>query len=325
MRFPAVVVPTILLLAGAVYFFARAKENPGRWADRSPFDQPAPAPAKDSVDDECDRALVRTLLETPELNQTQANTLLSAAGRRYMRRKLAYAEARQAVDAGRAPARRARSLTSTNGGCPQGLRCGRIAGPAQPGIDRHRPGRLGIGEAAGLYPLHHGGADRALRRPQRLRRRRSDGDGAGLPPAFRQAVAGEYARRKRRPPRHGLRPYRTLRRGRQPVAARRRVGAALPRRKTRYLPGFPRCRAGNGHRGAHPHRSAQQPSGARKLAEDRKGSCWNCSWNCSRSRHGIATSGTLRAVPFDNAQWEVRMPVRNGPLAPMRINATQIR
>ena len=104
MRFPAVVVPTILLLAGAVYFFARAKENPGRWADRSPFDQPAPAPAKDSVDDEYDRALVRTLLETPELNQTQANTLLSAAGRRYMRRKLAYAEARQAVDAGRAPA-----------------------------------------------------------------------------------------------------------------------------------------------------------------------------------------------------------------------------
>src|ERR1035441_7390781 len=104
MRFPAVVVPTILLLAGAVYFFARAKENPGRWADRSPFDQPAPAPAKDSVDDEYDRALVRTLMETPELNQTQANTLLSAAGRRYMRRKLAYAEARQAVDAGRAPA-----------------------------------------------------------------------------------------------------------------------------------------------------------------------------------------------------------------------------
>src|SRR5664279_3156613 len=29
--------------------------------------------------------------------------------------------------------------------------------------------------------------------------------------------------------------------------------------------------------------------------------------------------------PFDNAQWEVRMPVWNGPLAPMRKHATQIR
>ena len=29
--------------------------------------------------------------------------------------------------------------------------------------------------------------------------------------------------------------------------------------------------------------------------------------------------------PFDNAQWEVRMPVWNGPLAPMRIHGTQIR
>src|ERR1017187_208468 len=47
--------------------------------------------------------------------------------------------------------------------------------------------------------------------------------------------------------------------------------------------------------------------------------------NRATSRHGIAKSGTLRAVPFDNAQWEVRMPVRNGPLAPMRMNATQIR
>src|ERR1017187_320848 len=43
-----------------------------------------------------------------------------------------------------------------------------------------------------------------------------------------------------------------------------------------------------------------------------------------RGRHGIAPSGTLRAVPFDNAQWEVRMPVWNGPLAPMRIHGTQI-
>src|ERR1019366_6743865 len=46
--------------------------------------------------------------------------------------------------------------------------------------------------------------------------------------------------------------------------------------------------------------------------------------NQTPGRHGIAPSGTLRAVPFDNAQWEVRMPVWNGPLAPMRIHGTQI-
>src|ERR1022692_5148346 len=103
-RFPAGVVPAILLLTGAVYFFARAKENPGRWADRSRFEQPAPSPADDSVDDDSDRALVCKLLETPDLNEGQANSRVSAAGRRYMRRKLAYAAAKQAVDAGRATA-----------------------------------------------------------------------------------------------------------------------------------------------------------------------------------------------------------------------------
>jgi hypothetical protein len=104
MRFPAVVVPAILLLAGTVYFFARAKENSIRWADNSRLDQSAPALAGDSVDDEYDRAVVRKLLEIPDLNEGQANSLVTAAGRRYMRRKLAYAAARQAVDTGKAAA-----------------------------------------------------------------------------------------------------------------------------------------------------------------------------------------------------------------------------
>ncbi|MGD0776040.1 MAG: hypothetical protein ABSC05_24755 [Candidatus Solibacter sp.] len=104
MRSPAVVVPAILLLAGAVYFFAKAKENTVRWADNSRFDQPAAAPAVNSVDDEYDLELVRKLLQTPDLNEGQANALLGAAGRRYVRRKLAYAAARQAVDAGGAVA-----------------------------------------------------------------------------------------------------------------------------------------------------------------------------------------------------------------------------
>ena len=104
MRSPAVLVPAILLLAGAVYFFAKGKESTVRWADDARFDQPAAAPAVDSADDEYDLALVRKLLQTPDLNEGQANTLLGAAGRRYMRRKLAYAAAKQAVDAGRAAA-----------------------------------------------------------------------------------------------------------------------------------------------------------------------------------------------------------------------------
>lgn len=104
MRFPAVVVPAILLLAGTVYFFARAKENSIRWADNSRLDQSAAALAGDSVDDEYDRAVVRKLLEIPDLNEGQANSLVTAAGRRYMRRKLAYAAAKQAPGAAAAGA-----------------------------------------------------------------------------------------------------------------------------------------------------------------------------------------------------------------------------
>jgi hypothetical protein len=101
MRFPVVVVPGILLLAGAFYFFARAKENFGRPADGSQFDQSAPSPAVDLAD-ESDRELVRSLLGSQILSEEQSNSLVRAAGRRYMRRKLAYTAAKQAVDAARA-------------------------------------------------------------------------------------------------------------------------------------------------------------------------------------------------------------------------------
>jgi hypothetical protein len=102
MRFPAVVIPAILLLAGTFYFFAKAKENAGRSAADSRFDQWVPAPAEDLVADEYDRELVRALLESRDLSEEQANSLVRAAGRRYMRRKLAYAAAKQAVDTSKA-------------------------------------------------------------------------------------------------------------------------------------------------------------------------------------------------------------------------------
>jgi hypothetical protein len=104
MRFPGVAVPALFLLAGTVYFFAKPKENTVRWADISHLDQSAPGITVDSVDDDYDRELVRGLLGTPVLSEGQANSLLGAAGRRYMRRKQAYTAAKRAVDTGRAAA-----------------------------------------------------------------------------------------------------------------------------------------------------------------------------------------------------------------------------
>jgi hypothetical protein len=95
-RVPAVVVPAVLLLAGTLYFLARAKENVGRLAE-SQYDQTARS--ADAVADERDRELVRSLIENKDLSEQQANSLVRAAGRRYMRRKLAYAEARQSGQA----------------------------------------------------------------------------------------------------------------------------------------------------------------------------------------------------------------------------------
>ncbi len=102
MRFSAVAVPGILLLTGAIYFAGRSKENVGLTPGGPQLDQQAPVPAADPVADEYDRELVRALLESKDLTERQSNDLVRAAGRRYMRRKLAYAAAKQAADAGKA-------------------------------------------------------------------------------------------------------------------------------------------------------------------------------------------------------------------------------
>ncbi len=103
MRFPAVAVTGTLVLAGAFYFFAKAKETTGPRVDASQLDR-TPPPAEDFLADEADRELVRSLLETKDLSEEQSNALVRAAGRRYMRRKLAFAAAKQSVDAGKATA-----------------------------------------------------------------------------------------------------------------------------------------------------------------------------------------------------------------------------
>lgn len=101
MSFPAVLVPAILLLAGGVYFFAHTRES-DRWEGKR-FEQAGMASVDDMVADESDRVVVRTLLESPGLSETQTNSLILAAGRRYMRRKMAYIAAKQAADAGTGP------------------------------------------------------------------------------------------------------------------------------------------------------------------------------------------------------------------------------
>jgi hypothetical protein len=59
----------------------------------APFDESARS--ADAVADERDRELVRSLIESKDLNEEQASSLVRAAGRRYMRRKLSFAEATQ--------------------------------------------------------------------------------------------------------------------------------------------------------------------------------------------------------------------------------------
>ena len=104
MRFAAAAVPAILLLAGACYFFAKANGSAGAPAGDARFERPAPGPVEDLAADEYDRELIHALLENKDLGESQSRTLVGAAGRRYMRRKLAYVSAKQLVDAGKADA-----------------------------------------------------------------------------------------------------------------------------------------------------------------------------------------------------------------------------
>jgi len=99
MRFHWVAVPSIILLGGAFYFFGKANEigrsTTGGWR----LDASVPAPVGDVSGDEYDRELIRQLLAVPSLSEGEATSLVSAAGRRYMRRKQAFAAAKM----GKAP------------------------------------------------------------------------------------------------------------------------------------------------------------------------------------------------------------------------------
>jgi hypothetical protein len=100
MRFGAAALSALLLVGGTCYFFARAKAHPSASLDSPRSSLAALLGDADQVADEYDREAVRALLETPNRTERQSNALVEAAGRRYMRRKLAFSIAKQAVDAG---------------------------------------------------------------------------------------------------------------------------------------------------------------------------------------------------------------------------------
>jgi hypothetical protein len=88
--------PVVLLLAAAVYLLSRPKPEDIRLAEiLNRLDQPAPAPQEPA--DAADTEIVRTLLETPHPSEAQITTLIAAAGRRYLRRKQALAQAPQSA------------------------------------------------------------------------------------------------------------------------------------------------------------------------------------------------------------------------------------
>ncbi|MCU1233816.1 MAG: hypothetical protein JWP63_1783 [Candidatus Solibacter sp.] len=95
MRFSVVLVPVFLLLAGTGYFIARPKENSGLAAVEARLDRSA-APMEDRIADQYDAELVRNALRSAKLSEADSTAMVSAAGRRYMRRKMAYTAAVQA-------------------------------------------------------------------------------------------------------------------------------------------------------------------------------------------------------------------------------------
>jgi hypothetical protein len=101
MRVFAAIVFACLVLAGTGYYLARPNENARLTAIVARLDQLDPPPDPGDADT-YDLALVKKALDRKDLTEAQAGTLIEAAGRRYIRRKLAYAEAQQLVGAGKA-------------------------------------------------------------------------------------------------------------------------------------------------------------------------------------------------------------------------------
>lgn len=106
MRWPAILIPVVCVLAGAGYFLARPRQVSGS----ARVEAPSPPPPQryeflrsevDRAADDDDAATVRRLMEVATPSDAQKNALIGAAGRQYMRRKIALVEARKGLEAGR--------------------------------------------------------------------------------------------------------------------------------------------------------------------------------------------------------------------------------
>jgi hypothetical protein len=94
MRFSVILVPAFLLLAGTGFFLARPKENAALAAVEAKLDR-SEGLIEDAVADQYDSELVRNALQSKHLSDAESTAMIAAAGRRYMRRKMAYNAALQ--------------------------------------------------------------------------------------------------------------------------------------------------------------------------------------------------------------------------------------
>jgi hypothetical protein len=140
-RFPAVVVPAILLLAGTLYYLAKAKENAGRLAE-SQFGESAHS--ADSMADERDRR-TRTFPDRSQGSERGTGELPGA------RRRPALYAAETGLQRGQAVRQggnqRVGRPACQRGGGPTGLRCRRIGRTACPRVDLDGPGGLRNGDS----------------------------------------------------------------------------------------------------------------------------------------------------------------------------------
>src|SRR6185369_11952118 len=96
-RFIAVLgLPVILLFAGAIYFSAKPKNDDARLAAALARAEKMGSQTFDA-DDRVDTIVVRDLIGAKTLSDEQTTMLISAAGRRYLRRKQALAAAQEAL------------------------------------------------------------------------------------------------------------------------------------------------------------------------------------------------------------------------------------
>lgn len=95
MRFSVVLVPAFLLLAGTGYYISRPKEINGLASLDARLEQ-SQAPIEDRAADEYDADIIRHTMQQKNPSDAESAAMVGAAGRRFMRRKMAYETALQA-------------------------------------------------------------------------------------------------------------------------------------------------------------------------------------------------------------------------------------